>query len=95
MIQCKCFCPPPLNNYTIISDLTDCSTCNKKLCESKTNLTCVNDIGGGSVCFERESIKDQVIILTFLIFLGALLLIAVLKPYWRRWRERTRNRYFR
>jgi hypothetical protein len=65
-----------------------CADCNKQFCLSY-NLPICKDVAEDNVfttCFQRDSVKDQVVVWGFLLVTLGLLAWAAVKPWYERWR---------
>ncbi|KAI3658758.1 hypothetical protein MP638_001640, partial [Amoeboaphelidium occidentale] len=77
---CKCVCG---KNVTIDA-VSSCGLCDANFCKSKPSCNGSPDDQCATfihICFARDSLKDQIIIITFIVIVGALLLYAMLFPY--------------
>lgn len=84
---CRCDCG---TNYKIV-ELPDeglgytaaCTNCTKKFCLSQNFTICegVDEMLVSSSCFQRESLKEQLFIYTFIIITTGLLLYATVMPF--------------
>lgn len=63
-MECLCSCPPKQTSVQI----ANCDACTKLLCLSNCPHMGNATIGITGECFQRESIKDEVVISSFLIF---------------------------
>lgn len=84
---CRCDCG---TNYTVVelpdeglSYTASCTNCTKKFCLSQNFTICqgVDDVLVSASCFQRESLKEQLFIYTFIIITSGLLLYATIFPY--------------
>lgn len=85
-----CHCSCAKNTTLIILDGTpsmrSCQDCTRDLCIEQAPQVCAGDKNGESVaittnCFQRESRKDESIVILFLLLTGSLLLYAIVaKP---------------
>ncbi|KAG4306280.1 hypothetical protein PORY_000268 [Pneumocystis oryctolagi] len=92
---CKCTCFGEsiilrLNDPTIKNK--PCQDCTKKYCidqnlpicknaQLKTPEELIKSTDVTTVCFQRESVKDMIMIYLFIIVTGTLLILAPLRPY--------------
>ncbi|EME41800.1 hypothetical protein DOTSEDRAFT_156872 [Dothistroma septosporum NZE10] len=67
-----------------------CNDCNKQFCLSY-NLPICKDADAEkdvfATCFQRDSTKDEIVVLVFIGATVGLLAWAMVKPWWERWRE--------
>ncbi|KAK9433524.1 hypothetical protein V1505DRAFT_397733 [Lipomyces doorenjongii] len=91
---CKCTC---FTNSTIIrmpeelSPNQSCSECTRKFCLNYNLPICkdaVEDTDVSTFCFQRDSVKDETIVILFIILAGGLLLYALVKLGYAKWQER-------
>ncbi|KAK9376253.1 uncharacterized protein V1513DRAFT_439755 [Lipomyces chichibuensis] len=91
---CKCTC---FTNSTIIrmpeelSPNQSCSECTRKFCLNYNLPICkdaVEDTDVSTICFQRDSVKDEAIVILFIILAGGLLLYALAKLGYAKWQER-------
>ncbi|KAJ8097825.1 hypothetical protein POJ06DRAFT_260219 [Lipomyces tetrasporus] len=91
---CKCTC---FTNSTIIRMPEELSPsqasleCNRKFCLNYNLPICkdaVEDMDVSTVCFQRDSVKDEAIVILFIILAGGLLLYALAKLAYAKWQER-------
>ncbi|VVT57882.1 uncharacterized protein SAPINGB_P005925 [Magnusiomyces paraingens] len=84
---CRCDCG---KNYTIVelpdeglSYTASCTNCTKKFCIAQNFTICqdVDEVLFSASCFQRESLKEQFFIYTFIIITSGLLLYAAVAPY--------------
>ncbi|PPJ51728.1 hypothetical protein CBER1_08902 [Cercospora berteroae] len=66
-----------------------CADCNKQFCLSYNLPICAGATEENvlTTCFQRDSVKDQLVVWIFLIATVGLLAWATVKPWWTRWRE--------
>ncbi|KAF2135624.1 uncharacterized protein K452DRAFT_313844 [Aplosporella prunicola CBS 121167] len=72
-----------------------CNDCNRQFCLEKNNLPICKGATEEDVmttCFQRDSTKDQAVVLIFIISTGSLLVYAAVRPYIERIQERTKER---
>ncbi|KAK9365733.1 hypothetical protein V1509DRAFT_570389 [Lipomyces kononenkoae] len=91
---CKCTC---FANSTIIrmpeqlSPNQSCSECTRKFCLDYNLPICkdaVEDTDVSSSCFQRDSLKDEAIVILFITLTGGLLLYALAKLAYAKWLQR-------
>ncbi|KAK9237859.1 hypothetical protein V1525DRAFT_402683 [Lipomyces kononenkoae] len=96
---CKCTC---FTNSTIIrmpeelSPNQSCSECTRKFCLDYNLPICkdaVEDTDVSSSCFQRDSVKDETIVILFIAVTGGLLLYALAKLGYAKWQERRQRQY--
>lgn len=84
---CRCDCG---TNYTVVelpdeglSYTASCTNCTKKFCLAQNFTMCqgVDEVLVSASCFQRESLKEQFFIYTFIIITSGLLLYAAIAPY--------------
>ncbi|OJJ63208.1 hypothetical protein ASPSYDRAFT_41970 [Aspergillus sydowii CBS 593.65] len=77
-------------NYRSLS----CNDCNRKFCLGYDLPTCkgAKEEDVSTTCFQRDSRKDEAIVLIFIIATGGLLTWAVLRPWVQKWTEAARER---
>ncbi|KAK9450591.1 uncharacterized protein V1518DRAFT_414223 [Limtongia smithiae] len=94
---CKCTC---FTNSTIIrmpssaSTSDACTDCSRKFCLDYNLPICkgAQEKDVSTTCFQRDSIKDKSIVITFLIVAGGLITFAILQLLYARWNERRQYR---
>ncbi|KAM3421438.1 hypothetical protein BST61_g1832 [Cercospora zeina] len=66
-----------------------CADCNKQFCLSYNLPICTGATEEDvlTTCFQRDSVKDQLVVWIFLIATLGLLAWATVKPWWTKWRE--------
>lgn len=66
-----------------------CADCNKQFCLSYNLPICagVKEENVFTTCFQRDSVKDQLVVWIFIVATLGLLTWATVKPWWTRWRE--------
>ncbi|KAG2232592.1 hypothetical protein INT48_009801, partial [Thamnidium elegans] len=93
---CKCFCG---SNSTIFEiptfDPKPCANCTKQfcldnvkdgICDGIADATCPsNDFK--TACFARDSYKDEIIVNSFLCITVGLVLFAVIRPHFEKWKK--------
>ncbi|KAJ3350377.1 hypothetical protein AMAG_04475 [Allomyces macrogynus ATCC 38327] len=93
MLHCKCTCG--LN--TTIVPVDACTACKIALCSSlpsSPDYTCspTAETTLDAVCFDRESVKDEVLVGLYLAILGVLLVTATFRPWVTRMVNRIQSR---
>ncbi|KAI9303292.1 hypothetical protein BJ944DRAFT_241581 [Cunninghamella echinulata] len=91
---CKCFCGSNSTIFELPVMDKPCSNCTKQfcldnvengICDGIADETCPsNDFK--TACFARDSFKDEIIVRTFLIAVFGLILFAVIKPFYSKWK---------
>ncbi|KAK0662885.1 hypothetical protein DIS24_g1689 [Lasiodiplodia hormozganensis] len=71
-----------------------CNDCNKKFCLDYNLPICHNakEEDVFSECFQRDSAKDQAVVVIFIIATVSLLVYAAARPYVNRWQEKVKER---
>lgn len=87
---CKCTC---LNNSTLIP-IPSCTDCNRSFCRDYNLPFCkgVEDDDVVTTCFQRDSAKDQAVVVIFIVATLGLLVYALVRPWVARWVEAARQR---
>lgn len=72
-----------------------CNDCTKQFCLDADLSICseATEENVFTLCFQRDSTKDQAVIFIFIFATVGLLAWAAIKPYVVQWRERTRAKY--
>lgn len=105
---CKCTCfsnytiitldqtaPPTSNSSNETTHLHTCNDCTKKFCLDSNLPICENATEDDvfTKCFQRDSAKDEAIVLIFIFATVGLLAWATVKPWVSRWRDSRRARH--
>ncbi|KAH0614446.1 uncharacterized protein H6S33_000082 [Morchella sextelata] len=87
---CKCTC---LTNSTLIP-IPSCTDCNRSFCRDYNLPFCkgVEDDDVVTTCFQRDSAKDQAVVVIFIVATVGLLVYALVRPWVARWVEAARQR---
>ncbi|KAK9480179.1 hypothetical protein V1514DRAFT_326622 [Lipomyces japonicus] len=99
---CKCTC---FTNSTIVrmsdekydSASQACLDCTRRFCLDYNLPICKDaseDTDVSTVCFQRDSVKDETVVILFIVFAGGLILYALAKIGYAKWQDR-QQRYAR
>ncbi|KAK7525611.1 hypothetical protein IWX49DRAFT_593442 [Phyllosticta citricarpa] len=71
-----------------------CNDCNRQFCLNYNLPICkgAKEEDVFTECFQRDSAKDQAVVLIFIIATAGLLIYAALRPYIEQWREKANER---
>ncbi|KAI5848042.1 hypothetical protein BZA05DRAFT_404241 [Tricharina praecox] len=92
LLFCKCTC---FTNSTIIPlpATGNCNDCNRQFCIDYNLPICktAKEADVVTTCFQRDSLKDQVVVCVFIFATVGLLAWAVIRPCANRWVEQARR----